>query len=119
MEKTHKFVQIDGWEEAKQSGYTLPVPVLFLRDGRIGEGAKVLMAYMTRYANMKNGGICPSHRALAKELGVNTRTISRWMRELIGGGYVTVTKQGSRTGDTNHYALSWRPCTDHPGDDKK
>lgn len=104
-------------DEALRAGYTLCVPVLFWRDPRVSEGAKVLMAYLTRYAGMEGGGIFPSHKALGRELGKSDRTVRRWQEELEAAGYVRI-ESGAAGGETNIYYLSWRPCVESADMDK-
>lgn len=102
--------KIDGEDEACKTGYVTRVPLLFLRDDRLTNGAKVLMVYMTRYATMRDGKVRPSQSRLAEELGTDLRTVNRWMAELKGLGYVRVVKQGRNEGEPNVYELSWWPC---------
>jgi len=102
--------KIEGQDEAFKRGYTMPVPVLFVQDPRISIGAKLLMAYLTRYLNMRDRKVHPSQASLAEDLNASRRTISRWIAELRVAGYVQIEKKGTGTGCSNTYGLSWLPC---------
>jgi len=64
--------RIEGQDEAFKGGYTMRLPVLFLRDARISAGAKMLMAYLTRYVGMRDRKVHPSQATLAQELTAST-----------------------------------------------
>ncbi len=65
--------KIEGEDEACGKGYVTRIPLAFLRDRRLTEGARILGIYMTRYVGMNEGKIYPSQGNLAEELEVDVR----------------------------------------------
>jgi len=73
-----------------------------LRDPNLSSGAKVVYAILRGH----NGrmGCFPAQKTVAEEMAVSTRTVQRYLKELMDAGHVHVRRLGQ--GRTNRYTLS-------------
>lgn len=80
---------------------------IVLLDPRIPRGASLLFTRLIEYHNTRTGRCYPSQRRLARDLGVEQRTIRNWISSLSKFGYVSLLPKGGR-GGTNAYEI-WLP----------
>jgi hypothetical protein len=72
----------------------------------ISFGALTLYSYLDCFYGGFKAGIFPKQKKIAEDMGVTTRTIQRWIPELISAGALTVTRI-KKTRGGNFYVLEW------------
>ncbi len=87
--------------EMMRAGFAA-VPYLVLRDLRLSVGARLAYAILLMYA-WQEGSCFPGQERMARDMGVSTRHLRRYLSELRRDGYVSWRK--SMPGGTNIYTL--------------
>ncbi|GAG25316.1 unnamed protein product, partial [marine sediment metagenome] len=91
------------YEEMARMDFVM-VPMVIVRAPGISNGAKILYAELRSYwwATSKRNYVYPAKGTLADHLGVNPKTVRRYMQELIDTHLIEI-DGGGVSGRTNHY----------------
>ena len=99
------------FEDRKKPRYIKPnryfkniiiIPTFLLKCEHISDGAKLLFGLLCRFCG-KNAWCWPRQDKLAEELGVSTRTLSKYVKELVTAGLIYSEKRAF--GKSNKYYL--------------
>ena len=66
-----------------------------------------LYLYLLVYANRRTGTLFRRNSTISRDMGVNSRTISRWMNTLRKGGYIETRRRAGRALDIS--ITKWKP----------
>jgi Helix-turn-helix domain len=90
-----------GADALSQKGFT-QVPNALLRHKAISPGAKLVYTMLLSYA-WQNDFCFPGQETLAKDMGVTSRSVRTYLKELEGKKFLTIQQQGQ--GRVNIYHL--------------
>jgi DNA-binding MarR family transcriptional regulator len=90
-----------GADALSQKGFT-QVPNALLRHKSISPGAKLVYTMLLSYA-WQNDFCFPGQETLAKDMGVTSRSVRTYLKELEGKKFLTIQQQGQ--GRVNIYHL--------------
>jgi Helix-turn-helix domain len=90
-----------GADALSQKGFT-QVPNALLRHKAVSPGAKLVYAMLLSYA-WQNDFCFPGQETLAKDMGVTSRSVRTYLKELEGNKFLTIQQQGQ--GRVNIYHL--------------
>ena len=100
-------------------GFT-QIPNFILKNAKLSMGARIAYAVLLSYA-WNNNCVFPGQETMSSDMGVDERTLRRYLDELKKSGLVEVTQRG--LGKTNLYKLKFRVTkietfVDKPGPDR-
>lgn len=99
-----KNIILKGADAATAGGFT-QVPNFLLKSKSLSSGDKMTFAMLLSYA-WQNDYCFPGQEKLAKDLGLDERSIRRHLKSLQANGLLTIQRRGQ--GKTNIYELNLR-----------
>jgi AraC-like DNA-binding protein len=97
-------IELDTLDPVAKGGFT-QIPNFILRAANLTPGAKMVYALFISYA-WHNDCCFPGQERLAQDMGLSRSTVSTYVKELEGSGYLTLTRRG--LGQTNLYTLHFK-----------
>ena len=98
-------MKLDGFDRITTAGFTM-VPNFLLDSNAVSPGAKLAYALLLRYA-WQNDYCYPSQELVAENMGVTSRSLITYLKELQKVGWITVERRGQ--GKSNIYELDLKP----------
>lgn len=77
--------------EIYEKGYG-KIPKLVMQDNGLHINSKAIYAYLCSYAGVENR-CYPSRKKICSDLGISVDTFTKYLKELTGSGYLTVTQE--------------------------
>lgn len=99
-------IRLRNADEASTRGFT-QVPNFLLDTNLISPGAKLAYALLLRYA-WQNDYCYPGQERLAADMGVTSRSLITYLKELAKVGFIVIERRGQ--GKSNVYELNLRPA---------
>jgi DNA-binding MarR family transcriptional regulator len=96
---------LKGADAATAKGFT-QVPNFLLKSAKLSAGDKMTFAMLLSYA-WQNDYCFPGQQTLAKDLGLDERSVRRHLKSLEANGLLTIQRRGQ--GKTNVYELNLKP----------
>lgn len=96
---------LKGADAATAKGFT-QVPNFLLKSGKLSAGDKMTFAMLLSYA-WQNDYCFPGQQTLAKDLGLDERSVRRHLKSLEATGLLAIVRRGQ--GKTNVYELDLKP----------
>ena len=103
---TDRNLRLRNADAGSTKGYTM-VPNFVLDSDAVSPGAKLAYALLLRYA-WQNDYCYPSQERVAENMGVTSRSLITYLKELQGAGWITVERRGQ--GKSNIYELDLKPA---------
>jgi len=100
-----KNIVLRGADAATARGFT-QVPNFLLKSSKLSSGDKMTFAMLLSYA-WQNDYCFPGQERLAKDMGLDQRSVRRHLKSLQGAGLLEIQRRGQ--GKTNIYELNLKP----------
>jgi hypothetical protein len=105
LKKVDRNIRLRNADAASTRGFTM-VPNFLLDTNAVSPGAKLAYALLLRYA-WQNDFCYPSQELVAQNMGVTSRSLITYLKELQKVGWLTVERRGQ--GKSNVYELDLKP----------
>ena len=105
LKNVDRNIRLRNADAASTRGFTM-VPNFLLDTNIVSAGAKLAYAILLRYA-WQNNFCYPSQELVAKNMGVTSRSLITYLKELQKVGWLTVERRGQ--GKSNIYELDLKP----------
>ena len=105
LQKVDRNIKLRNADAASSGGFT-QVPNFLLDSSLVSPGAKLAYALLLRYA-WQNDYCYPSQQRLAADMGVTSRSLITYLKELQKVDWVVVERRGQ--GKSNVYELNLKP----------